>query len=176
MNGGSSSIPGFRSLSQAGIRLQEGLETAPVSEAAVNQVKAGSEDPSWPPLPTMSQGTESPVEKTQQAQTVAVQPREPGMRRPAVREPEHFAGQTAASPIPTGVYMGDLPSQRFSCPSCSVVLTIPNPKAYNGQPAPCPHCAALILPPQVVSPFAVVPEESLDPQRPRMRHYSGFSL
>jgi hypothetical protein len=36
-----------------------------------------------------------------------------------------------------------------------VVLTIPNPKAYDGRPAPCPQCAALVVPPRVVQPGTV---------------------
>ena len=37
----------------------------------------------------------------------------------------------------------------FNCPSCGVVLTIPNPQAYDGRPAPCPGCAVLVLPPRI---------------------------
>ena len=33
-------------------------------------------------------------------------------------------------------------------------MTIANPMAYDGRPAPCPQCAALVAPPRVVQPDA----------------------
>jgi len=46
----------------------------------------------------------------------------------------------------------DVPQVRplgFNCPACGVVLTIPNPQAYDGRPAPCPGCAVFVLPPRI---------------------------
>jgi|GEM_PF-2153964 len=40
----------------------------------------------------------------------------------------------------------------FNCPSCGVVLTIPNPSSYDGRPAPCPQCAVLVVPPRIFQP------------------------
>jgi hypothetical protein len=37
----------------------------------------------------------------------------------------------------------------FNCPSCGVVLTVVNPRNYDGQPAPCPHCAVVVVPPRI---------------------------
>ena len=37
----------------------------------------------------------------------------------------------------------------FNCPSCGVVLTIADPGKYDGRPAPCPHCAVLVVPPRI---------------------------
>lgn len=34
-------------------------------------------------------------------------------------------------------------------------MTLPNPKAYDGRPGPCPNCAALVVPPRVVQPGTV---------------------
>ena len=42
----------------------------------------------------------------------------------------------------------------FNCPACGVVLIIHNPAAYDGEPAPCPHCAVAVLPPRVCLPSA----------------------
>lgn len=177
MNDGSPPIPGFRSLSQAGIRLQEGLATPTVSEATIQSVKAGSQDPNWPPMPTLAQKEESgtAAPNSQKAGSVVVQPREPGIRRSPGQEHPPVGGKLASAP-PVGEYVRDLPTLRFTCPNCAVVLTIPDPKAYNGEPAPCPHCSAVILPPRVVSPFAVVPDEALRTEEGRRRHYAGYSL
>lgn len=38
----------------------------------------------------------------------------------------------------------------FNCPSCGVVLVIREPDKYDGEAAPCPHCAVNILPPRIV--------------------------
>jgi predicted RNA-binding Zn-ribbon protein involved in translation (DUF1610 family) len=46
----------------------------------------------------------------------------------------------------------------FNCPSCGVVLTIPNPSAYDGRPAPCPQCAVMVVPPRIFKPEQTEPE------------------
>ncbi len=181
-----SSTPGFRSLSEAGIQLKEG-ERLPVNEAMsqtiANQVRAESEDPNWPPMPTMANGEQEPEpgppteEKGGGAKVVAVQPRTPGTKRPL----PHQLGNN----IPAGYYVGQLPQLQFSCPCCGVVLTITEPQTYRGQPGPCPNCAAVVMPPQLVSPFAVaqpnvpVPgaqQQAPGPQTKTVRHFSGFMV
>lgn len=37
----------------------------------------------------------------------------------------------------------------FMCPGCGVVLTIADPSRYDGRPAPCPQCAAVVMPPRI---------------------------
>ena len=66
----------------------------------------------------------------------------PAATRP-VSEPASCAG---SSTDPVARPLG------FNCPACGVVLTITNPVAYDGRPAPCPQCAALVVPPRVVQP------------------------
>ena len=46
----------------------------------------------------------------------------------------------------------------FNCPACGVVLTIPDPVAYDGRPAPCPQCAVLVVPPRIFQPGEDRPE------------------
>lgn len=50
---------------------------------------------------------------------------------------EEAAGAVAARPL------------GFNCPSCGVVLTIQDPRSYDGRPAPCPQCAVLVVPPRI---------------------------
>lgn len=188
MSDGAPSVPGFRSLTQAGIQLKDGLERAHVSEVTANQVKAAAEDPNWPPMPTMGQDEAANAEKTRSAATVAVQPREPGTKRPLPRDVA-IQGQGAAvgqglvpQPVaaPQGHYVGRLPTVKFTCPRCTVLLTIPNPEAYNGEPGPCPRCASLIIPPRAVSPFSIVTHEVALPAEAPVpaptRHFSGHQL
>ncbi len=40
----------------------------------------------------------------------------------------------------------------FNCPSCMTILIIKQPTSYDGQPAPCPYCGVVILPPRVATP------------------------
>ncbi len=158
-------IPGFRSLSQAGIQLGSEGGGASLTES---QEVAGR------PAELTPTDTAS---KVRRAQSVAVQPREPGTKRPLPhqQQPQQINQQGA---IPNGLYVGELPSLQFSCPSCGVVLTITEPSAYNGKPGPCPHCSAVVLPPRVISPFAMAstrqPVQPNEEEAPR--RYSGFSL
>jgi hypothetical protein len=41
------------------------------------------------------------------------------------------------------------PPLRFTCPACFRMLEIALGSGYRGEPAPCPECGVLILPPQV---------------------------
>jgi hypothetical protein len=45
----------------------------------------------------------------------------------------------------------------FNCPSCLAILIIKQPENYDGQAAPCPNCAVVILPPRIAptTPFAL---------------------
>lgn len=181
MENGLPAVPGFRSLSQAGIQLKEGerLETAAIPTGVASQVRSSSEeDPEWPPLPTMAQKLGDAAPDPRRGHTVTVQPREPGTKRPLPHQ-QHREQQAQLQPnsIPNGLYVGQLPTLQFACPCCGVVLTITDPKAYNGQPGPCPHCAAVVLPPRIVSPFAMAtPPEASSSNGRNVRHYSGFAL
>lgn len=139
-------VPGFRSLSQAGIQLRE---------------RGDQPEPQVPSSQVDAHG------RLRAAGSVAVLPREPGTKRPLPRDRQ---------PIPhsvlPGTYVGHLPSVEFSCPACGVVLTITEPSAYHGQAGPCPHCAAVVLPPRVVSPFS----EAEAPAPDKVKHFSGFAM
>ncbi|MFT5192368.1 MAG: hypothetical protein ACI9DF_000520 [Verrucomicrobiales bacterium] len=173
MDNGLPAVPGFRSLSQAGIQLKEGerLEPAALSKAIVSQLRSSQNDPEWPPLPTMPRKHGEGFPNSRHGDQVAVLPRAPGTKRPIrqAHEPAPSEG------VPSGHYVGQLPTIQFACPSCGVVLTISNPKAYNGQPGPCPHCSAVVLPPRVVSPFARANEAAQPASPGDVRHYSGHS-
>lgn len=158
MESSATAIPGFRSLSQAGIQLGEGGPPVATPEEAGGNANA------------------DPLSKAQRPQSVAVQPREPGTKRPLPRELAH-AGQNTG--VPNGLYVGQLPTLQFSCPCCGVVLTITDPGAYNGKPGPCPHCSAVVLPPRVISPFAMAATRqpvAPTPEESTPRHYSGFAM
>ena len=156
MDNGAPAIPGFRSLAQAGIHLGDEGENQQERETATDGA--------------------SPASKARRAQSVAVQPREPGTKRPLPHD--RSSGTLPGGVVPNGLYVGQLPPLEFSCPSCGVVLTITDPGSYNGKPGPCPHCSAVVLPPRVVSPFAMVGNGhgAQRPSEDSPRHYSGFSL
>ncbi len=166
MDNAAPAIPGFRSLSQAGIQLGDGRERSPSPEAQAG----GSKSAELTPAATAS--------KVRRAQSVAVQPREPGTKRPLPHQQQKHQELVPQGSVPNGLYLGELPSLQFSCPSCGVVLTITEPSSYNGKPGPCPHCSSVVLPPRVVSPFSMAStRQPVQPtQEEAPRHYSGFSL
>ena len=112
MDNAAPAIPGFRSLSQAGIQLGDGRELSPSPEAQAG----GSKSVELTPAATAS--------KVRRAQSVVVQPREPGTKRPLPHQQQKHQEMVPQGSVPNGLYLGELPSLQFSCPSCGVVLTI----------------------------------------------------
>ena len=132
--------------------------------------------PNTNPLPLESTVSE------RRGRGVTLQPREPGTKRPLPRDLQQHPQVVPMSPgqAPPGIYLGQMPALQFSCPCCGVVLTITEPSAYHGQPGPCPGCTAVVMPPQVVSPFALAGRQETERSNSNgnssgpTRHYSGF--
>jgi len=57
-------------------------------------------------------------------------------------------GSSAASEMVSRRPTGRELARRFPCPACHVLLTVAHPATYNGQPAPCPNCAVIVIPPR----------------------------
>ena len=65
---------------------------------------------------------------------------------------------------------------RFSCPSCYAYLELDPAYPYHGQPAPCPFCQALIVPPRVHALPRPVPGKVIRPvESAKTKHRAGVS-
>ena len=62
------------------------------------------------------------------------------------------ARQPAPSMLPTALPAPQDKQIGFNCPSCMTILIIKQPTSYDGQPAPCPYCNVVILPPRIATP------------------------
>jgi hypothetical protein len=68
----------------------------------------------------------------------AVRPREPGEPRR-----RRVARARPLAPPRLPLY--------FQCPACRATLAVPDPEGYDGSPAPCCECGALITAPAVAA-------------------------
>jgi hypothetical protein len=142
--GGLHGSVGTTTMSSQGNPPEEPLPSGPNPQADdtppwYRQIQESTEDPHWPPFPTMSQsggtrpeGSGPPVEPDMEG-------RKRVMIRP--REKSGPAGHGAATPF-------SVPRElTFQCPSCLQSLKIPLSELHVD--GPCPHCGVWICPPRV---------------------------
>jgi hypothetical protein len=120
------------------------LEPIPASQEApawFREIQQASDDPAWPPFPTLSQKAE--------ASSVAVDGFSgnvdgEGHRRVAIRprEKSGVGESVGASPFSANEEL------TFQCPACFLTLRVP--ASQQNVDGPCPHCSAVISPPRVV--------------------------
>ena len=84
----------------------------------------------------------------------------PPQPRPQVGK-KNAAGANAA--IPPAPAPGQQRLLRFTCPACFVFLELDPGAPYAGQPAPCPMCQTMILPPII---FHVAAQAAAVPAQP----------
>lgn len=70
------------------------------------------------------------------------QPRQRPGEKPAQQLPPGIAMPPQAAPNPARLL-------RFTCPACFAYLEVDPQAPYHGQPAPCPMCQTIILPPMI---------------------------
>lgn len=56
---------------------------------------------------------------------------------------------SAALPVPPPIAPNPARLLRFTCPACFAYLEVDPAAPYHGQPAPCPMCQTMILPPMI---------------------------
>lgn len=69
--------------------------------------------------------------------------------QPRQRPGEKPVSAPATTPMPPEPAAGQPRLLRFTCPACFAYLELDPAAPYHGQPAPCPTCQTVILPPMV---------------------------
>ena len=132
----------------AGTRSTEPSQNVAPVEGKVwyQTIRESTEDPTWPPFPTMSASSLPP---SLAGNALSLQPRSAPDERPR---------ETNDHPVRSfrALEGKEAPQMMFACPACMVMLAVRPGYQLNGDAMNCPHCASSILPPRV---FAASPEE-----------------